>query len=225
MQIKSLTAPGRLPRSWRILLPYVCGILFIQLICSTTCKKNGPPVQRVVNPFQQWLANAGDTASVTVHTNDLPIEIGYTFTSTAAGSVVQLGIRLPDTGRTYAVTLWDGVTQASLVQKNIKVTTMGVNYVDLNATNEAVAIQANHSYVISVLMTPQGLVGAGPAGDNFFDVERTDQKDIFPMTIGPITYQHQYSKPSATAAPVFPDNLSVYQNFINGICDIGFSTN
>jgi hypothetical protein len=206
------------------LLPYLCGIFLIQLTCSTTCKKNGPP-PRAVNPFQQWLANAGDTASVTVHPNDLPIEIGYTFTSSAAGTVVQLGIRLPDTGRTYAVTLWDGISKTSLVQKNIKVTTTGINYIDLNATQEAVAIQANHSYVISVFMNAQGVVGAGPAGDNFFDVERTDQKDIFPMTIGPITYQHQYSKPSASATPVFPDNLTIYQNFINGICDIGFSSN
>ncbi|MDP4151327.1 MAG: hypothetical protein Q8927_19005 [Bacteroidota bacterium] len=209
----------------RVLFPSLCGILLIQITCSTTCQKNGPGSQRAVNPFQQWLTNTGDTASVTVHPNDLPVEIGYTFTSSAGGSVVQLGIRLPDTGRTYAVTLWDGVSKASLVQKNIKVATMGFNYVSLVATNEAVAIQANHSYVISVLMIPQGLVGAGPAGDDFFDVERTDRKDIFPMTIGPITYQHQYSKPSGSASPVFPDNLTSYQNFINGICDIGFSSN
>jgi hypothetical protein len=199
------------------------GFLIILLTCSTTCKKNNSGGARLstVNPFKQWLANTGDTATLTNSANGLPLELGYSFTASDTGTVYQIGLRLPDTGRTYTVSLWDGATQNLLIQKDVKNAIIGFSYIDLNATNEAVHILANHLYVIGVYTVPVGIVGAGPAGDNYYAIRRTDQKDIFPMTEGYITYQHQYGKTSYT--PAFPDNLSVYQDFIDGICDIGFS--
>ena len=67
--------------------------------------------------------------------------------------------------------------------------------------------------------------GARPAGKavdyNIYDITRTDQANIFPMTEGYITYQYEYTQASYT--PTYPGLLSIYQNFLNGIVDIGFS--
>ncbi len=132
------------------------GFLTILLTCSTTCKKTASGGARLstVNPFKQWLANTGDTATLTNTTNGLPVELGYTFTASDTGTVYQIGLRLPDTGRTYTVSLWDGVTQNLLIQKDVKNAILDFSYIDLNATNEAVHILANHIYVIGVYTVP-----------------------------------------------------------------------
>ena len=177
----------------------------------------------MVNPFNQYLQNAGDTATVSLHPNTLPVEIGYSFSVSDTGSVVQIGIRLPDTGRTYTVTLWDGANQAVLARQNIRNgSATAFTYFDLTALNAQVSIVANHVYVISAYMVPIGTPPAGTAvDDNFFDVVRTDRKNIFPMTEGYVTYQYEYTQ--TANSPTFPANLSEYQDFINGIVDIGFS--
>ncbi|MBS1948155.1 MAG: DUF4082 domain-containing protein [Bacteroidetes bacterium] len=201
----------------------IFSLLIVILFLLTGCQKKpfqtGGRISRV-NPFSQYLQDNGNKVDVTLHENDLPVEIGYSFTASDTGTIYEIGIRLPDSGRVYTVTLWDGVTQAPLIQKDIKVnTTTGFSYDDLSSTNEAVHILGNHSYVISVNMTQSGVAGA--AGDGFYNARRTDQANIFPLTESYITYQNQYNK--ITPTPAFPDNLVVYQDFINGLCDIGFS--
>ena len=196
------------------------------LTCSTTCTKsrhNPPGRVTMVNPFNQYLTAEGDTVHVTLHPNSTPVEIGYSFVASDTGTVYQLGIRLPDTGNTYTVTLWDGVTQTALARKNIQVTSLGsIEYVDLTTDNSQVSIAANHNYVISVNLNPVNELPAGtPVDYNFYDIVRTDRANVFPMTESYITYQYEYTQTSYT--PTFPGQLSIYQNFINGIVDIGFS--
>ncbi len=196
------------------------------LTCSTTCsKKHVPNGGRVsmVNPFNQYLQHTGDTIKITVDNASFPIELGYTFTASDTGTVYEIGIRLPDSGNTYTVTLWDGATQAVLARENIKVNSpTGFSYYDLTSTNAQVSIAANHTYVISVNTNPVNLPPAGKAVDyNIYDITRTDQANIFPMTEGYITYLYEYTQAAYT--PTYPGLLSIYQNYLNGIVDIGFS--
>ncbi|HXD78181.1 MAG TPA: DUF4082 domain-containing protein [Puia sp.] len=207
-------------RSLWLLLP-----VFV-LASSTTCTKsrhNPPPRVSTVNPFNQYLAQTGDTTLVTLHPNETPVELGYSFTVSDTGTIYQMGIRLPDTGNVYPVTLWDGVTQAILARQDIKAANAAAfTYIDLTATHAQVSIAANHQYVVSVNMTPTNLPPAGAPSDyNFYDVHRTDRGNIFPMTEGYVTYGYEYTQTST--APTFPGQLSIYTDFINGIVDIGFS--
>lgn len=196
------------------------------LMSSTTCTKsrhNPPPRISTVNPFNQYLTQKGDTVEVTLHPNATPVELGYSFTVSDTGTIYQLGIRLPDTGYIYPVTLWDGVTQAVLARQNIKVASAGsITYIDLTTTNSLVSIVANHQYVVSVNMTPTNLPPAGgPPDYNFYDINRTDRGNIFPMTEGYVTFGYEYTQTSTS--PTFPAQLSIYTDYINGIVDIGFS--
>jgi hypothetical protein len=195
------------------------------LTCSTTCnkKQNPPPRISMINPFNQYLQDEGDTVKVTLHPNELPVELGYSFIVSDTGTVYEIGIRLPDSGNIYPVTLWDGATQTVLARQNIKVSSpTGFSYFDLTSTNAQVSIAANHPYVISVNMTPTNPPPAGaPVDYDFYDIRRTDEGNIFPMTKGYVTYQYEYTQTCYT--PTFPANLSEYLNYINGIVDIGFS--
>jgi hypothetical protein len=177
----------------------------------------------MINPFNKYLQDKGDTVKISLDPASFPVELGYTFVASDTGTVYEIGIRLPDSGNTYTVTLWDAATQAVLARKNIEVNSpSGFAYYDLSSTNEQVSIAANHTYVISVNTNPVNTPPAGKATDyNIYDIERTDQANIFPMTEGYITYQYEYTQASYT--PTFPGQLSVYQNFLNGIVDIGFS--
>jgi hypothetical protein len=177
----------------------------------------------MINPFNQYLKDKGDTMNIEVDPASFPVELGYSFVASDTGTVYEIGIRLPDSGNTYTVTLWDGVTQAVLARKNIEVNSpLGFAYTDLSSTNEQVSIAANHTYVISVNTNPVNTPPAGKAVDyNIYDVSRTDRANIFPMTESYITFQYEYTQASYT--PAFPGLLSTYLNFLNGIVDIGFS--
>ena len=201
-------------------IDYLLIVFFAMHIVSCSKTKNNKPLRlSTVNPFQKYLSDNSSQAVITTENNNLPLELGYSFISSDTGSVYQLGIRLPDTAKTYTVTLWDSATQKILAQKNILCATSGFNYIDLSATGESVEIQANHSYVIGVYLTPVNLPGAGPA--DFFVVQRMDRANIFPFTEQYITYNFEYSK--TADSPAFPDNLSEELDVIDGIVDIGFS--
>jgi hypothetical protein len=193
---------------------------------STTCTKTRqhPPARvTMVNPFNQFLTQNSNAVNVTLDQNTLPLELGYSFTVSDTGTVYEIGIRMPDVGTTYTVTLWDGQNQSVLAQKPIKViNTTGFAYFDLTSTNEQVSITTGHTYVISVNLTPPGLPpGEAPPDYNFYEVERTDRSDIFPLTESYVTFQHEYTRTGYT--PTFPDQLVAYPYLADGILDIGFS--
>jgi len=198
---------------------------FLSILLLFGCEKKNNPPTRVpqINPFLQYLSDNGASVSLTVHNNIYPLELGYTFTASDTGIINQIGLRLPDGRESFFVSLWDAQTQKLLVQKQVPCFyDTAFSYVDLAATNESVGIQANHTYLISVNLTPAPqLIQALTPLTNYYDVRRTDQKDIFPFTESYITYLHQYNK--TTTTPAFPDNLIIYQDLINGIVDIGFS--
>jgi hypothetical protein len=201
-----------------LLLPVI-----FTLTCSTTCNPTTPIV--AVNPFSDYWKAQFSNLQFTATNNDFPFELGYTFVSTIPGYVLSIGLALPDSGNTYAVTLWDGVTQAVLARDTLEVQhnpgSVGWQYADLRFGNRVVAIQANHLYMVSVNLNPITTLAAGKANTyDYYDIERTDQANIFPLTDGPITFQHEYTTPAYTST--FPTNLSAYQNFLNGGVDIGF---
>ena len=188
-------------------------------LCCCTKHNANPGRYAQLNPFQKYIQENSSAVGITLHPNDLPVEIGYGFSTTIDGTVIQLGVRLPDSGKTYTVSLWDGNSQAALKQININVLSQSAfTYVDLTGTNDTVHIQANHPYVLSVNMIPVGVAGSG--GNDFFDARRNDQADIFPLSESPVTYQYQCNK--TTYTPAFPDNVIIYKDVINGLVDIGF---
>jgi hypothetical protein len=195
------------------------------LMQSTTCTKNGknPPRQLfMINPIDQYLTKEGDTLSITPQPVGMPAEIGYSFTVSEGGTIYEIGIRLPDTGYIYTVTLWDGVSQAVLAQENIKITSpTGFAYYDLTSVNAQVSISGNHTYVIGVYMVPTNYTPSQGGGEDFFTMQRSDQANFLPLTEGPVTFLYEYTASSNT--PAFPANLSDYQNYIDGFIDIGFS--
>ncbi len=202
----------------------IVGIAFaVALVLLTGClKPRHPSPGRIAreNPFTEYIQDLNNKVNLTVYKNDAPIEIGYSFTASDTGTIYEIGTRLPDTGKVHTVSLWDGITQALLIQKNIKINgSTGFNYVDLNSTNEGVNILANHPYVVSVNLVPynSGL----RAGSDYFIASRTDLAPIFPLTDRYITFQHQYNR--TTTTPAFPSNQIMTPNFIGGLCDIGFS--
>jgi hypothetical protein len=203
--------------------------LALLLIGTSSCNKPYQPVGKTLHelPFFEylWYHNLpkfpGGT-SLTVLKNDGPLEIGYSFTSSIPGIVDKLGIMLPDSGKVYSVSLWDGVTKELLVQKNIQILHPRIfNYVDLLPTNEFKVILANHPYVISLFTVPSGtLPEAG--GDPFYAVQN-DGANIFPFTGYPhiINFNQEYIK--YTDSPAFPDDLWPYGYIVTGLCDIEFT--
>ncbi len=199
-------------------------LIAVTLFISSCQKKhlNTGGRTSMVNPFSQYLQSTGDTVTMNISYNRENLEIGYSFTASDTGTIYEIGIRLPDTTQTYAVTLWDAAHQAVLITKNIKVVNAaGFSYDDLNSTHQAVPILANHTYVISVNLTPLPPL-AFVSSENYYYASRSDQKDIFPFTQGYITYHNQYSM-TTLGESTFPTVLQVSQDQINGLCDIGFS--
>ncbi len=199
---------------------YILSVLIAFILLSCTKKHvNTGGRTSTVTPFSQYLTQSGDTVNVTLHQNDYPLEIGYSFEASVSGNIYALGLRLPDSSKSYMMTIWDASTKTALIQKPVKCnSTTAFTYLDLNATNEAFAIDANHIYVVSVNITP---VNSSAPARFYYDARRSDQKDIFPITENAITFLEQYNK--TTTTPAFPDNLNVYHDVINGLVDIGFS--
>ena len=206
-------------KSLRLLLPAI-----FTITCFTTCTKDQNTIV-AVNPFMQYYHDQQTNLQVTATNNDFPFELGYTFVSSIPGYILSIGLSLPDSGYTYTVTLWDAATQAVLARENCTTQEtqglVGFVYYDLRAVNAEVAIQANHTYVISANVNPVNAPPGKAPNYVYYNIERNDQANIFPMTEGPITFLNQYTQASYT--PTFPAQLSVYQNFLNGIVDIGFA--
>lgn len=196
---------------------------------TSSCNKPYQPVGNNIHelPFSEYfmyhsLLKEPGGPMLNVQGSDGPLEIGYSFTSSIPGIVDKLGIMLPDSGKTYAVSLWDGETKELLVQKNIQILHPNLfNYVDLLPTNEFKVIFANHPYMIGVFTAA---VSESPnlEGDNFYNVQ-VDGGNIFPFTgySHVVNFNQEYIK--YADSPTFPDNIWPFGYVVTGLCDLEFT--
>ncbi|HET7119428.1 MAG TPA: hypothetical protein VFI29_23230 [Hanamia sp.] len=196
---------------------------------TSSCNKPYQPIgtNKYERPFFDYLwyhslLKEPGGPKLNVQGSDGPLEIGYSFTSSIPGIVDKLGIMLPDSGKTYAVSLWDGVTKELLVQKNIQILHPNLfNYVDLLPTNEFKVILANHPYMIGVF-TAAISASTNLEGDNFYYVQ-VDGGNIFPFTGYPhvVNFNQEYTL--NTESPAFPKNPWPFGYVVTGLCDIEFT--
>jgi len=171
------------------------------------------------------------------------VEFGYTFQASAPGTIIQLGLRLPDINFTHTVTLWDSATQTILAEADIlNQSSLKFSYVNLAANNQQVVIQPNHTYIISwnSLSKENGAtINSGQAGNHFYYIQMWEGSTLGTpnyLTIFPFMYKHitvtacylnEYpSTPKGGGNPFaitpFPIGHSVPGIDIYGLCDIDY---
>lgn len=197
----------------------IATMMLALFLCACGKSKNsGSP--KTVTPFTQYLTQNKNTAQVGIQLNDTAREIGYTFRAAGAGTIYELGLRVPDSSHAYMVSVWDSATKTPLVQKPIQCTgTLAFTYLDLTATNEAIGIQAQHTYVVSFNTVPVNTTSASPIG-LLFGASNT-QSQVFPFVEGIVAYYDQYEK-YYVSTPTFPDYPIRRRDLIFGLVDIGF---
>ncbi len=163
-------------------------------------------------------------------------EVGYAFRSGAAGAVTSLGVLLPTTGFSHTVTLWDSATGQMMAQADVPTLSGGKwTYVSLALNGQAVAIQANHGYIIAFNSLAVGnAVETASGGNEIYILDGIytgggggPKLPILPFTHGAITYEQYYlvNYNTPLTSPIFPPTTSTefFSNFdVPGVCDIGF---
>lgn len=191
-------------------------VIIICLAGTSSCTKDPPVIKyKRENPFSEYLFQ-NNSVTIIPHLNNESLEIGYVFTSLQTGIIDELGIRLPDVGEVYTVSLWDGATRELLIQKNIKVNTSGgFNYDDLVSTGESKVIYANHPYMVGVFLVPVGK--SELSSSNFYNVRRNDGENTGNLHV--VSFLKEFSL--ITTTPAFPNNASQDGNTAGGLIDIG----
>jgi hypothetical protein len=174
-----------------------------------------------------------------------PIEMAFSFHSSAPGNITALGVLLPTAGFTHTVYLWDAENQNLLVKADVPLLSSGkFTYVSLALAGEAVHIPANHEYYIGFVSTANE-PNAG-TGNNIYIIdgifcspnEPPPCLPIVPFTYRSITFDAPYLIWQPTPVPERfprcpgPDDQAPNVNLegtlptgwtdISGICDIGF---
>ena len=167
------------------------------------------------------------------------LEIAYAFRTAYAGSVISLGVWLPDPGSTHTVTLWDSASGQVLAQANVATTASGA-WAYVSVPNAA--IQPGHGYIIGVnsLAVGNPMNTVNPSNeifliDGIYDFSATLPPDgallpMLPFTKGAITvegwWQDFYDTPiPGGQAGLFPGGTPARSyNVVGmvGLCDFGF---
>lgn len=151
------------------------------------------------------------------------LEIGYTFTPPVACMLDTLGAMMPDSGKTYSVSLWDSLTHELLVRRDIKITnTSFFNYVDLGTDSKV--LQANHTYMVSINTGHISDVSPNPIGDSYYELIQKGGS-IFPFTGYPhlINYNKEYTEHTGFSGPQYPTSLWPFDYVVTGFCDVGLT--
>ncbi len=202
----------------QLILIIACSIFVISCKKNPNNTPNIPPTN--LNPFSQYLLQNTATSQVTIERNDdTTREIGYSFMVSKPGTVYALGLRLIDTTRSFYVSLWDSLHHTQpLLQVAVKCNnTSGFTYQDVTYQHKEVHIDPNHTYVVSVNLTPVG----GTTGTAFIFGARNNFHNPFFFTEGPVTYYIEYEKYNSKT-PVFPDIPMTGRDRVLGLVDIGF---
>ncbi len=203
---------------------FYAALIFV-IVSTPSCGKTFTTVYE--RPFNDYLTSHKPAdAKIITSSSDGPLEIGYSFTSTAIGIVDKLGVMLPDSGKVFTVSLWDGATEKLLVEKNIKILDpQHFNYVNLQPAVETQVILPGHDYVIGVCTYPVDTV-AGIHLYNYNEVLIPPSGNVFPFTGYPhvVNFNQEYIKKlSLPYKPEFPDFKWTFGYVVTGLCDLEFS--
>jgi len=203
-------------------------LTLLLLIGCFSCTKDKAfnPIPPRVNETPMATTLSADSASFNFAVHDPQAkELGFLFVPSKKGRIYALGIRMPQAGQSFTVTLWDTLTRQIIKQKTIvnQINT-GFNYIDLNAgtTSEEIDVQANKPYIISV---NTAATAVGVSNRQWYFLTKQGSKDFLPLTKGHIQIlSGRYSDIDATT-PAFPDkdNFGVFGlHILFGLVDIGY---
>ena len=120
-------------------------------------------------------------------------ELGVVFSSSVAGSITQIGSKMPEPG-TYRVIIWDFDTRQLLRQKTIEQTAPDKLVLD---NLDALAMTPNKKYVISINNQSAG------TNKKYAVASKTSGGALMPFTKGSIlVYNACYSEVSTPTFPV-----------------------
>ena len=167
------------------------------------------------------------------------LEIAYAFRTAYAGSVISLGVWLPDPGSTHTVSLWDSASGQLLAQANVPTPTSGVwAYASVPST----ILQPGHGYIVGVNSLAVGNpMNVSNASNEIFLIDGIYDFSaglppggallpMLPFTRGAITvegwWQDFYDTPiPGGQAGLFPGGTpAMSYNVVGmvGLCDFGF---
>jgi hypothetical protein len=148
-------------------------LFFLTLIVGTvavSCKEEENPIVNT-NPLENGMEAILSRAAYSAFDEDGDgYELGFSFSSSKAGKISKLGLKLPQNG-TYEVSLWDFDTKAKLDSVNVTNSDSSrFNYASISPRS----IVAGKKYVVSVFT----------AGNDYFCASAPG---LFPFTSGSIT--------------------------------------
>lgn len=205
-------------------------ILFFTVVIFYSCNKGDSVIAPAIPPRvdETPLASVlnADSVQYNLAIHDVQAkELGYLFVPSKKGKIYAMGIRMPQAGLSYIVTLWDTLTHQVIKQKTIvNQFVSGFSYIDLGSAsiNEEIDVTANHAYIISV---NTAAVTAGTPNRQWYMLSKKNGADFLPLAKGHIQIlQGRYSSVDATT-PTFPDkdNSSVFGlHLLFGLVDIGY---
>ena len=121
-------------------------------------------------------------------------EDGYKIFFAKDGQVTQLGCKLPQAGQ-YKVSFWDFDTKTLRASPIVTVTDANqFTYVNITPID----VVANQRYVLSINNTQNGAIVST------YKAKKKSNVNLFPFTVGSVTFEDNSFKASATT--LFPDS-------------------
>jgi hypothetical protein len=197
------------------------------LSCNKSTDKVLPAIPARVNeqPLASYINADSSTIKLQVY-DPQQKEVGYSFQATKKGRIYAMGIRMPQVGQDFKVTVWDSASRQIIKQKIITNNSgSGFSYIDLSSTsvNEEIDIDAGKTYVITVNTTA---LTAATANRQWYMLNKVGiNSDFLPVTKGHIQIRAGMYSSAPAPTPLFPDktNFSVFGlHLLFGLTDIGF---
>ncbi len=173
-------------------------------------------------PLWAYYVQQNPSFKVQLSNTSSSMEVGYAFTVSKKGMVYAFTAYTPVANATYTITLWDSYTQQPIKQKKLT-TTAKDNFQSIDFDNEAVEIQPNKTYVVSMNTAINGTAQYYP----FYILKKDNPAEKFL----PYTYKHITLKEGRFCfgknanTPVYPANTNFYtsnQDVVLGLVDVGY---
>ncbi|MBS1511922.1 MAG: DUF4082 domain-containing protein [Bacteroidetes bacterium] len=189
---------------------------------TTAQPKVPPPHSSNEGPLWAYYVKNNPTFKPQLSNTTSAMEVGYAFTVSKKGMVYGFSVYAPVANATYTVTLWDSATQQPIKQKKVTILTKD-NFQTINFDNEAVEIQANRTYVVSMNTAINGSTQYYP----YYILKKDNPAEKFlPYTYKHITLKEgRYCFGKNANTPVYPANTDYYtskQDVVLGLVDVNY---
>lgn len=185
-------------------------------------QKFPPPHSSNEGPLWAYYVNKNPSFKPQLSNTTSTMEVGYAFTVSKKGMVYAFSAYAPVANATYTITLWDSATQQPIKQKKVTIVTKD-NFQTIDFDNEAVEIQANRTYIVSMNTAINGSSQYNP----FYILKKDNPAEKFL----PYTYKHitlvegRFSFGKNANNPVYPANKNFYNNnqdVVLGLVDVNY---